>query len=96
MANSNLSLKEHLLSYGIKKINSDDEYFKWASGLLTEKTINQLNNIREPLQSEAGASREELIDFYDFVALPKLAKITHSMKADALCCQRSVQTDPPR
>lgn len=77
-----LSIEDHLFTYGIRRFDSD-KYWEWGGRELGIKKGMKLEELREPLVNEI-ASRQDYLNFYEFIADKKVSAVVHSMKADAI------------
>lgn len=81
MSDECLDLGRHLLSFGIQQFNSD-QYWSWGGKLLGPNRAERLNQLRQPAID--GSTAKEMEPFYDYISQPTVAKVVHSMKADAI------------
>jgi 2-polyprenyl-3-methyl-5-hydroxy-6-metoxy-1,4-benzoquinol methylase len=76
-----LGLGRHLLSFGIQQFDSDD-YWSWSGKLLGRRRAERLDQLRQPVID--GGTVKQMVAFYDYICQPSIAKVVHSMKADAI------------
>ena len=81
-SDSKQEIKNHLLSFGIQVFTSDASYWAWGGKKLGPKRAGRLDTLRLPLTE--GATKEQLHQFYDYIAHPDVSGVVHSMKADAI------------
>ena len=79
---SKQEIKNHLLSFGIQVFSSDASYWAWGGKKLGPKRAGRLDTLRLPLTE--GANKEQLHQFYDYIAHPDVSCVVHSMKTDAI------------
>ena len=74
-------LRKHLLSFGIR-VFASDEYWTWGGDKLGAKRGERLQALRRPMQE--CPNKEQLLEFYDYIAHPDVSGVVHSMKADTI------------
>jgi SAM-dependent methyltransferase len=88
MQRQRLPITDHLLTFGIRRFDSD-EYWAWGGRELGVKKGMKLEALRDPIV-DGKATGSDFLAFYDFIADKKIAAVVHSMKADAIAKTGSV------
>ncbi|MFQ5991074.1 MAG: class I SAM-dependent methyltransferase [Nitrospiraceae bacterium] len=80
-ADFRLALTGHLRWWGLRRFQSDDEYFKWQRESIPQPDLLQLNRLVEQKQTPTAGSTEE-VAFYDHAARPPILPVIHSQQYD--------------
>jgi SAM-dependent methyltransferase len=73
------SLADHLAWWGLRRFDSDEAYFRWQRGVLSQQTLATLNRLVEQKRApRAGIAAE--VAFYDYAARPDILPVLYSQQ----------------
>ncbi len=73
-------LLSYLLSWGLRKFDDEDSYYKWQRQSLVPQALHELQSLVE--QRQGGANEIADIRFYDLLANPTLLPVLYSQRFD--------------
>lgn len=79
-----LSLQRHLKeAYGIQHFDDESKYWNWASATLSPARFRRLAGFMERF-ADGHVSQQTQWDFYQYISIPEIGSIAHSIKANAI------------